>query len=118
MPMLGFTVFIDKILDGTKTQTIRKMRKTPIKLGDILYLYAYPRTKNTRLLGVTRCIEAFNTTLCVALLSDDTAKADGFNNAKEMREYFKPNIEPDDDIQLIRWSYPLAPTLEGLIVEY
>jgi len=55
MPMLGFTVFIDKILDGSKTQTIRKMRETPIKLGDILYLYAYPRTKNTKLLGVTYC---------------------------------------------------------------
>jgi hypothetical protein len=55
MPALNFTVFIDKIMSGEKTQTIRKERKKPIKIGDTLYLYTGLRTKKARLLKKVRC---------------------------------------------------------------
>lgn len=59
MPMLGFTVFKDKILDGSKTQTIRKFRKTPIKANDKLFLYWHPRQKDCEKLGEAICSEVF-----------------------------------------------------------
>lgn len=59
MPLLGFTVFKDKILDGSKTQTIRKWRKHPIQVGDKLYLYWHTRQKDCEKLGEGVCIEAF-----------------------------------------------------------
>lgn len=59
MPLLGFTVFKDKILDGSKTQTIRKPRKNPIKVGDNLYLYWHPRQKDCEKLGEAICTEVF-----------------------------------------------------------
>lgn len=58
-PLLGFTVFKEKILDGTKTQTIRKLRKRPIKEGDKLYLYWYLRQKDCEKLGESICTEEF-----------------------------------------------------------
>jgi len=57
MPLLGFTVFKDKLLSGEKTQTIRKMRKRPIKVGDNLYLYWHPRQKGCEKLGEALCTE-------------------------------------------------------------
>ena len=51
MPLLGFTKMLDKLLDGSKTQTIRKPRKHPIRLGDKLYIYWRLRTKHTHKLG-------------------------------------------------------------------
>lgn len=32
---VNFSVFVDKILSGEKRQTIRRVRKRPIKIGDI-----------------------------------------------------------------------------------
>lgn len=45
MPILNFTMFVDKVISGEKRQTIRKLRKRPFKVGDKLYLYAGLRTK-------------------------------------------------------------------------
>jgi len=56
--ILGLTVFKDKILNGEKRQTIRKARKTPIKVGDTLYLYWILRTKQCELLKVVKCTES------------------------------------------------------------
>lgn len=57
MPLIGFTVFREKILDGSKTQTIREMRKYPIKQGAILYLYWHLRQKDCQQLLTTTCTE-------------------------------------------------------------
>lgn len=59
MPLIGFTVFKEKILDGSKTQTIRKHRKKPIEIFDTLYLYWHPRQKDCEKLGVAICQEEF-----------------------------------------------------------
>jgi predicted transcriptional regulator len=59
MPLIGFTVFKDKILSGEKTQTIRKLRKNPIIVGDHLYLYWHLRQKDCEKLGEATCTEVF-----------------------------------------------------------
>jgi hypothetical protein len=54
MPLLGFTVLKDKLLDGSKTQTIRLPRKRPLAVGDKLYIYWKPRTKECAKLGESK----------------------------------------------------------------
>jgi hypothetical protein len=50
---VNFTVFIDKILNGEKRQTIRKAgpKWAKVKVGDKLTLYTGLRTKQCRKLG-------------------------------------------------------------------
>lgn len=57
MPLLGFTMFKDLVLSGRKCQTIRKLRKHPIKVGDRLHLYWKLRTKECEKLGEATCTE-------------------------------------------------------------
>jgi len=47
--------FVDRILDGTKTQTIRNYRKYPLRVGETLYLYYGLRTKNSKKLKDATC---------------------------------------------------------------
>jgi hypothetical protein len=127
MPLLGFTVFKDKILDGSKTQTIRKLRKYPIKEGDKLYLYWHPRQKDCEKLGEAVCIEEYKISmsidqgnLCVLRLDhcfggnvsrlsfDETyrlALADGFAGVADMGMWFmKTHSNLDGEtFQVIRW---------------
>ena len=63
MPSIGFTVLKDKLLDGSKKQTIRKLRKNPIKVGDKLYLYWHLRQKDCAKLGEVICNETFFITI-------------------------------------------------------
>jgi hypothetical protein len=51
MPLLGFSVLKEKLLAGSKTQTIRLPRKRPLKVGDKLYIYWHPRQKDCEKLG-------------------------------------------------------------------
>lgn len=48
--------FIEQVARGTKHHTIRKMRKTPIHVGEELYLYTGLRTPHARKLKETVCI--------------------------------------------------------------
>lgn len=76
MPLLGFTKLKDKLLDGSKTQTIRKPRKYPLKVGDKLFIYWKLRTKSCEKLG-----EAVITKIVRKSLRDiteDEAVKDGF----------------------------------------
>jgi len=57
--LLGFTMFRDLILSNKKRQTIRKLRKRPIMVGDRLHLYWKLRTKECRKLGEAICTETF-----------------------------------------------------------
>lgn len=82
MPLIGFTKLLNKLLDGSKTQTIRKERKHPIKVGDKLYIYWKLRTKECRKLGeakVTKIQHKF-----VGEMTNRDAVLDGFNNRKEL----------------------------------
>lgn len=127
MPLLGFTVFKDKILDGSKTQTIRKLRKYPIKENDRLFLYWHPRQKDCEKLGESICMETYRISLsidqgelCVLRLHDGLgccsklpyfkvlmlANDDGFKTVEEMKSWFlKTHGNLDGETyQVIRWD--------------
>jgi len=76
MPLIGFTKLKEKLLDGSKTQTIRKPRKHPIKVGDKLFIYWKLRTKSCEKLGeglVTKIVKKrFDR------LTEEDAVKDGF----------------------------------------
>lgn len=127
MPLLGFTVFKDKILDGTKTQTIRKPRKNSIKAGDKLYLYWHPRQKACQKLGEAICTETFPILIFKdywigkqrLFISEHDGKMfmpteterfkeivvrDGFSNPEEMLQFFESHYPLPDVFQVIRWN--------------
>jgi len=125
MPLIGFTVFKDKILSGEKRQTIRPMRKYPIKMGDRLYLYWKLRTKQCEKLGEAICTEVFDIRFNARQGTDsfifyttmvpysqrqitELAQMDGFNNSLELLHWFLDNYKLsflfDMPFQAIRWS--------------
>ena len=63
MALLGHTMFRDELLTGKKRQTIRKLRKHPIMVGDRLHLYWKLRTKECRKLGEAICRDFFFITI-------------------------------------------------------
>jgi len=106
VPLIGFTVFHDKVKAGTKRQTIRKHRKFPVKVGDTLYLYWHLRRNDCRLLRVDKCVEAFTEPWGTLKVSEDVARRDGFGSSAEMRNWFsKTHGKPDDEelFDVIRW---------------
>lgn len=125
MPLLGFTVFKEKILDETKQQTIRKLRKRPIEEGDVLYLYWKLRTKQCEKLGMAYCTEHFliymtknsspNKTTYRLLKKEndewvpvsttewfDIARRDGFKDDLEMFQWFDKRLP--NTFEVIRWG--------------
>jgi hypothetical protein len=126
MVLIGFTVFKEKILDGTKRQTIRKLRKYPVKEGDKLYLYWHLRQKDCEKLCETICTETLRISmsidqgeLCIIQLPNGLgncqrlpyfqmltlANADGFRTVEEMKDWFiktHGNID-GETFQVIRW---------------
>jgi hypothetical protein len=77
LPLLGFTKLKDKLLDGSKTQTIRRPRKHPLKVGDKLYIYWKLRTKNCEKLGEGIITKIVRKPFCE--LNEKDAVLDGFN---------------------------------------
>lgn len=63
LPLLGFTMFKPKLLTGEKHQTIRKVRKRPIVVGDILHIYWHLRQKDCEKLLEDYCKETFFITI-------------------------------------------------------
>jgi len=127
MVLVGFTLFKEKILDGTKTQTIRKMRSRPFITGDTLHLYWKTRTPQCELLKITKAKEVFN--LYVTFYDDRVkferktwkgikeltaievnriALKDGFDSAQEMSDWLYETHGTKDYgsiqlFQVIRW---------------
>lgn len=59
MPALNYSEqFAGKVESGEKRQTIRKIRKNPIKKGDTLFQYTGMRTKKCRKLREDVCTHA------------------------------------------------------------
>ena len=129
MPLLGYSMFEGKILDGSKRQTIRKLRKRPIEKGDMLYQYWHLRRKDCEELGVSQCRETFFISIsgwpgCWRIdrhekpsifsgrtLLDrealDLARRDGFSSVDEMvstlMELNKGDLDHTQIWQVIRW---------------
>jgi hypothetical protein len=70
MPIISFSVFKDKIQNGSKRQTIRKLRVYPIKKNDKLFLWWKSRTPNRAKIGETICSEEFKIRMSVDVETD------------------------------------------------
>lgn len=108
MPLLGFTKLKEKLLDGTKTQTIRRPRKYPLKVGDKLFVYWKLRTKQCEKLG-----EAIVTKIVRKQLRDinnEDAIKDGFVDIVEFQDIFtrmhsKAYWGTEFDIITFEWTH-------------
>lgn len=120
MVAISFSVFKDKLLDGSKTQTIRKPRKNPIRAGDKLQLYWKQRSKESKNLFDAVCTETFFVELAddgrlqVWMDGEPMSRrsvgkiihADGFGSAHEFRDWFVGhyNLSTPTEFQVIRWK--------------
>jgi hypothetical protein len=117
MPAYNFKKqFAPMVEDGSKRQTIRKVRKTPTKPGDKLSLYTGMRTKACRLLEYTRCVDVQpvevyaigvvhvgGSALTPAQLHD-FARADGFQDGEQFVEFFRQEYGlPFTGAEVIKW---------------
>ncbi len=112
MPLLGFTVLKDKLLDGSKTQTIRLPRKRPFKQGDKLYIYWKPRTKQCEKLGegvissvIRKKADDLNTTDAIldGFIADDYGSSLWHlnNTLRKLHRELQGNTEVD----IITWNW-------------
>jgi hypothetical protein len=81
-----------------KRQTIRADRKRHARPGEIIQLYHGMRTKHCFLIGQARCVSIFPIRLSVGtssivmnnrVVTGDFARADGFDGAVDMLEFWK-----------------------------
>ncbi len=112
MPSINFKEqFAEAVKNGTKRQTIRQVRKNPIKPGDMLTMFTGQRTKECRKLCMHKCKSVYEITIYHT--ADDFIPAsveirpfengpahpsfdihtfameDGFSSAKEFYDFFK-----------------------------
>ena len=117
MPAINFQKrFAELILTGQKRQTIRLVRKYPIRQGDMLYLYTGQRTKHCESLGLVQCTSILKITLTkefkiivdiIPLSSiqeeSDFITAEGFKSWQDMYRFFnKRYVLPFEGV-LIKW---------------
>jgi len=121
MPALNYQKrFAPMVESGEKVQTIRALRKHPIKKGDTLYHYTGMRTKACRrLLDPTPCLEVLpftitpvgewevncylNDALIPSWEIEDLALADGFVSASDFVNWFKTTHGLPFYGQIIYW---------------
>jgi hypothetical protein len=127
MPALSYhKQFAPLVESGAKLQTIRAMRKVPVKPGDTLYHFTGMRTKACRRLGVSICTEALQidiltgkyNAVCLQMCLGGSqrrigkteilaiAKADGFDSIDAFYAWFG---NPGESLyhlhgQLIKWT--------------
>jgi len=126
MPSLNFKPqFVDAILNGTKSQTIRRRRKRPIYRYDFLYPFTGMRTKSCRKLGEATCTETIDIRLTevnhriltATKPQDDTEweipiaaelkeifQRDGFPDLGAMHYWFEQHQGYPFEGQVIRWD--------------
>lgn len=127
MPLLGFKQEFAKLVEaGVKKQTIRALRKVPIRAGDRLVLAEGVRTKNFRRIGEAVCdvvmacslhrtakgnlfwtVEGIRQPTSNAVMAG-IAKNDGFHDAYELTRWFEENHLDRKGVevfigQIIRW---------------
>ena len=119
MPALSFQKqFVPMIEDGSKFHTIRRKRKNPIKVGDVLYLYTGMRTKQCRKIKDVQCSaispvviypKLGRVVLDGKMLSlDDTLRfaiRDGFANQMDFFKFFEryPREVLERELEVIYW---------------
>ena len=114
MPALNFKKeFADLVESGQKTQTIRQVRKRPIKPGDMLYLYTGMRTKSCQKLGEARCLSIAPIVIFpdgwvnvdrVEFPASMIAYKDGFNSVEDFINFFLKQYGLPFCGDLIKWE--------------
>jgi len=107
LPLLGFTKLKEKLRDGSKTQTIRKPRKIPIKISDTLHIYWQLRTKSCTKIGDANVTKIERKRF--KDITEEDAIRDGFLNLKDFQIAFQ-KIHADilyiNSLGLIQERYP------------
>ena len=121
MAGISFSVFKDKILDGSKRHTIRAPRKIPIKVGDKLYLWWKQRSPEREKLGEATCnkisdvlinIDGVNVEDKIIINEiglDNFAIADGFDNWQQLIKFFDDAHGLPFEGVLIEWDSIKSP---------
>jgi hypothetical protein len=118
--------FVDLILAGKKTHTIRAIRVHPDEPGNTLHLYTGLRTKKAKLLMRARCLAVQRIKISADTVSrregitcnvwidgiwltlderESLAKRDGFSNFQEMMNFWSGRLPFIGHI--IHWKYDL-----------
>ena len=107
--------FADLVRSGAKTQTIRRDRKHPIKVGDQLSLRRWtgkPYRSKQEVLGAAQCVAEIPCLIYeygamvgtnLAVNAEGFALKDGFASFEEMREWFDSTHGLPFSGTLIRW---------------
>ena len=115
MPCINFKKqFAGVVENGLKTQTIRKIRKRPIRIGDTLQLYTGMRTKKCRKLMTAVAIDIKTIVIDQTIVMIDgnqidsydvgrLARADGFHSICEFKDFFNSHYGLPFVGQLINW---------------
>lgn len=115
MPAINFKKeFVPLVESGEKTQTIRQVRKNPIKKGDTLYLYSGLRTNYCRLIKKVECqsivdIEISDMIRIAGMgITDykealEFAREDGFKDLKSFWQIFKNHYKLPFKGVIITW---------------
>ncbi len=106
MTLLGFTKLLPKLLDETKTQTIRKPRKHPLKVGETVQIYWKLRTKQCRKIGDGLIIKIERK--CVASMTNQDARLDGFVSIQELALALRamhPDTNELSPFDIITWKW-------------
>ena len=117
--------FAPRILDGSKTHTIRPLRVHEDRPGNILHLYTGLRTKSTQLLMRVPCVKVESIEIdacghecmCDATITiegvqlspsecDQFAQRDGFDSFEHMMEFWSGRVPFRGHI--IHWRFPEA----------
>lgn len=138
MPLFGFKPrFVAPILDGIKDQTIRAVRKVPVRLYTPMYLYSGLRTSNAKRIGTALCIERHRIVIRISgeiWIQDDSienapiycidkepelsafALRDGFRDWPDMVAFWRAEHKGVDEFQghVYRWD----PKASGLGIHH
>lgn len=106
--------FAPRILDGSKTHTIRPMRAFADKPGNTLHLYTGLRTKSAQLLMRVECVkiekieigELYDVQIDGLYLAEDEreafARRDGFENFDDMMNFWEGRLPFEG--QIVHWK--------------
>ena len=119
MPALNYQPrFGDLVERRVKPHTIRPLGKRPYKVGDPLHHFVGMRTAQCRRIGLDMCtlVRPIKITDCTVMITipppglfivppiDRFARADGFRDWEEMRDWFAERYGLPFVGQLIQWA--------------
>ena len=108
-----FDRFAPLVISGDKNQSIRKVRVRMPEKGLIACLTTGARTRKYKRIGYARIISVASFRICKhgfevggKMLADSNkfAKDDGFDDEKEMREFFKELYAPKAEFFITYWG--------------